>query len=286
MRMKTTYQDFWHRLARIYDEGEAKAIARTVYETRYGLSLADLCMGRDEQIAHEEELQQLLERLEQQEPVQYVLGEARFCNRTFHVEPGVLIPRPETEELCRLVSTVCRPPLTAPSILDIGTGSGCIAITLALDIPDCRVTAWDISPVALRVAGDNARQLGASVTFREVDMLSVPYYPPFGGFGGGFDVIVSNPPYICDSEADEMAANVLEYEPEIALFVPDDDPLRFYRPIMNYAQSALQPDGWLFLEVNPLYEEWIEEHLLELGFAEVRSHDDQYGKTRFISAQR
>jgi release factor glutamine methyltransferase len=170
-------------------------------------------------------------------------------------------------------------------VLDIGTGSGCIAITLALDIPNSQVTAWDISPIALRVASDNAQRLAANVTFKEVDMLSVPYAPPFGGVGGGWDLIVSNPPYICDSEAEEMDANVLDYEPEIALFVPDDDPLQFYVPIMNYAQSALHPGGQLWLETNPLYEEIIEERLLELGF-NVTAHDDQFGKTRFIQAIR
>ena len=166
------------------------------------------------------------------------------------------------------------------SILDIGTGSGCIAITLALDIPNSQVTAWDISPIALRVAKGNAEQLGANVNVIENDMLQQTYQ-----VAPQWDLIVSNPPYICDSEAEEMDANVLDYEPEIALFVPDDDPLQFYVPIMNYAQSALHPGGELWLETNPLYEEIIEERLLELGF-NVTAHDDQFGKTRFIQAIR
>jgi release factor glutamine methyltransferase len=291
------YNELWHQLAPLYGDGEAKAIAQMVYEVRYGLSLSDLYLGKDTQLSADDqaELQEIAERLQQNEPVQYILGVADFCGRTFHVEPGILIPRPETEHLCRLISQSAVLPST-PRVLDIGTGSGCIAITLALDIPGAQVTAWDISPIALRVAKENAQRLGADITFKEVDMLSVPYSPPFDcvphsylqvgeGVGGGFDLIVSNPPYICDSEAEQMEANVLDYEPGLALFVPDDDPLKFYVPIMNYAQSALRAGGQLWLETNPLYEEMIEERLLELGF-KVTAHDDQFGKTRFIQAIR
>ena len=277
MQSIMNYQTLWHQLAKHYDEGEAKAIARMVYEVRYGLSLSDLYMGRDEQVP-QDELQEIVTRLEDDEPVQYVLGQATFCGRSFHVEPGVLIPRPETEELCRWAVSHSRQSAT---ILDIGTGSGCIAVTLALEVADSQVTAWDISPIALRIASENAERLGANVTFIENDMLQQSYQ-----IAPQWDLIVSNPPYICDSEADDMKANVLDYEPEIALFVPDDNPLLFYRPIMNYAQSALHPGGQLFLETNPRYEEFIEEHLLELGFEEVESRDDQFGKTRFIRARR
>ena len=295
------YNELWHQLAPLYGDGEAKTIAQMVYEVRFGLSLSDLYLGKDTQLSLDcqKEVEEITKRLTEHEPVQYVLGVADFCGRQYHVEPGILIPRPETEHLCRLITERAnsqKPIANGQKVLDIGTGSGCIAITLALDIPGAQVTAWDISPIALRVAKGNAEQLGAQVTFKEVDMLSVPYSPPFlppegrsvarnGGVGGGWDLIVSNPPYICDSEAEQMEANVLDYEPEIALFVPDDDPLQFYVPIMNYAQSALHPGGQLWLETNPLYEEIIEERLLELGF-NVTAHDDQFGKTRFIQAIR
>ena len=282
------YNELWHQLAPLYGDGEAKAIAQMVYEVRYGLTLSDIYLGKDTQLSADDqaELKEIAKRLADNEPVQYVLGVADFCGRQYHVEPGILIPRPETEHLCRLITEHVAngsPIRSTRSILDIGTGSGCIAITLALDIPNSHVTAWDISPTALRVAKANAELLGAQVNVEQVDVLSSPSL--WRGMGGGFSLIVSNPPYICDSEADQMEANVLDYEPEIALFVPDDDPLKFYVPIMNLAQSALHPGGQLWLETNPLYEEIIEERLLELGF-NVTAHDDQFGKTRFIQAIR
>ena len=276
------YNKLWHQLAPLYGDGEAKAIAQMVYEVRFGLSLSDIYLGKDTQLSADDqaELKEIAKRLADNEPVQYVLGVADFCGRQYHVEPGILIPRPETEHLCRLITKHVAIGSANRKVLDIGTGSGCIAITLALDIPNSQVTAWDISPIALRVAKGNAEQLGANVNVIENDMLQQTYQ-----VAPQWDLIVSNPPYICDSEAEEMDANVLDYEPEIALFVPDDDPLQFYVPIMNYAQSALHPGGELWLETNPLYEEIIEERLLELGF-NVIAHDDQFGKTRFIQAIR
>ena len=277
-----TYNEMWRKLAQVYDEGEAKAVARMVYEVRYGLTLSDIYIGKDTQLSLDcqAELEEITKRLLDSEPVQYILGQADFYGRTFHVEPGVLIPRPETEHLCSLITKHVAIGSPNRTVLDIGTGSGCIAITLALDIPNSQVTAWDISPIALRVAKGNAEQLGAKVNVVENDMLQQTYQ-----VAPQWDLIVSNPPYICDSEAEQMEANVLDYEPEIALFVPDDNPLQFYVPIMNYAQSALHPGGELWLETNPLYEEIIEERLLELGF-NVIAHDDQFGKTRFIQAIR
>ena len=277
-----TYNELWHQLTPLYGSDEAKAIARMVYEVRYHLSLSDLILGKDTQLSADcqAELGEIAIRLANYEPVQYVLGLADFCGREFHVEPGILIPRPETEHLCRLITKHVANSSPIRTILDIGTGSGCIAITLALDIPNSQVTAWDISPIALRVAQHNAQRLGAGVNIVENDMLQQTYQ-----VAPQWDLIVSNPPYICDNEAKQMEANVLDYEPEIALFVPDDDPLKFYVPIMNYAQSALHAGGELWLETNPLYEELIEERLLELGF-NVKAHDDQFGKTRFIQAIR
>ena len=314
------YNELWHQLAPLYGDGEAKAIAQMVYEVRYGLSLSDIYLGKDTQLSADcqAELEEIAKRLADHEPVQYVLGVADFCGRTFHVEPGILIPRPETEHLCRLIierANSQKPMANGQKILDIGTGSGCIAITLALDIPDSHVTAWDISPTALRVAKANAQRLGAKVTFEEQDILSAPSTPSFRrgmgggsffkgmgggssfrrgmgggsslkGMGGGFSLIVSNPPYICDSEADLMEANVLDYEPALALFVPDDDPLKFYRAIAGLGQRLLNEGGWLYFEINPLYVNELCELLRTMSYHDINIHEDQFGKQRFIRAQR
>ena len=283
------YNELWHQLAPLYGDGEAKAIAQMVYEVRYGLSLSDIYLGKDTQLSADcqAELEEIAKRLADHEPVQYVLGVADFCGRTFHVEPGILIPRPETEHLCRLITERAnsqKPMANGQKILDIGTGSGCIAITLALDIPDSHVTAWDISPTALRVAKDNAQQLGAQVNVEQVDVLSTPSFRR--GMGGGFSLIVSNPPYICDSEADQMEANVLDYEPALALFVPDDDPLKFYRAIAGLGQRMLNEGGWLYFEINPLYVNELCELLRTMSYHDINIHEDQFGKQRFIRAQR
>ena len=269
------YEQLYQRLSNIYDAGEAKAIVRWVLDVRFGLSTADIYCGKVTQLSSNDqaELEKIMQRLEKAEPVQYVLGVADFCGRQFHVAPGVLIPRPETSELCQLIGQD-----GGGDILDIGTGSGCIAITLALDIADSRVTAWDISDDALKIAKGNADKLDANVVFEHRDALAIE--PD----AERWDVIVSNPPYICRKEADEMEENVLRYEPDTALFVPDDDPLLFYRHIMLYAQTALRLGGRLYFEINPIYAGSIVDKLGDLGFTDVSKIDDQYGKTRFIKA--
>ena len=282
------YEQLCQRLFNVYDAGEAKAIVRWVLDVRFGLSTADIYCGKVTQLSSNDqaELEKIMLRLEKAEPVQYVLGVADFCGRQFHVAPGVLIPRPETSELCRIIEEGgTRKEKREYQILDIGTGSGCIAITLALDIPDSKVTAWDISDAALSIAEGNAKALGANVTFQHQDALNIScssfLVPPSSI---NWDVIVSNPPYICRREADEMEENVLKYEPDTALFVPDDDPLLFYRHIMNYAKWALKQGGRLYFEINPLYADSIVEQLLQLGFADAEKINDQFGKTRFIKA--
>ena len=270
-----TYHQLWKRLEKIYGEGEAKAIARMMYEVRYGLSMSDLLMGRDADIAPAE-LEEMAGRLEQCEPIQYVLGQADFCGRSFMVNQHVLIPRPETEELIRLIGDT-QP--SATDILDIGTGSGCIAITLAAKFPEARVMAWDISEEALEVARENAKRNCVNVSFEQVDVLSEP-------IAKGYDLIVSNPPYICQKERMAMEQNVLDYEPHTALFVPDDDPLLFYRAIADLAVHALMPEGWLYFEINPVYAEPLKQMLTEKGFKHIAIHEDQFGKQRMICAQR
>ena len=279
------YQELWRRLAQVYDEGEAKAIARMVYEVRFNLTLSDLFIGKDTQLSANDqaELAEITQRLEQQEPVQYVLGQADFCGRTFLVNQHVLIPRPETEELCRWIISEFRDEsleFRDCSILDIGTGSGCIAITLAAGLPKVEVTAWDISGEALQVARENAKRLHFNVIFELADALNTPLDHE------RWDVIVSNPPYICNKERARIEANVLDHEPHTALFVPDETPLLFYSAIAQYGLTALKTGGRLYFEINPLYAQELAEMLSMMSYHDIEIKIDQYGKQRMIRARR
>lgn len=296
------YETLWHRLTGIYDTDEAKAIVRWALDVRFGLSLTDIVCGKIDEMSETEqsELEAMMQRLEKAEPVQYVVGIAEFCGRTFHVEPGVLIPRPETGELCRWIVEERRRE-GEYQVLDVGTGSGCIAITLALEMPQAKVTAWDISDDALRIAKKNAEALGAEVTFEQRDALNhgdrhsdlrcatiiepVPMIHPVPMIQQ-WDAIVSNPPYVCQKEAATMERHVLEHEPHLALFVPDDDPLRFYRAIAKYGQKTLKPNGLLYFELNPLYAYDTESMVRELGYAETEIKQDMFGKQRFLKAKK
>ncbi len=274
-----TYETLWHSLLSIYDEGEAKAVVRYVLDVRFGLSLSDILCGKVTQLSSDDqaELEKLMHRLINGEPVQYVVGVTDFCGRQFHVESGVLIPRPETAELCQMIKEDS--PLTnSYSVLDIGTGSGCIAITLSLEIPKSQVSAWDISEDALRIAKRNACSAGASIDFERRDILQAQTDV------GRWDIIVSNPPYICYHEKAAMERNVLDYEPHQALFVPDDDPLLFYRIIANYAMNSLRAGGRLYFELNPIYADETAKLVDSIGFIDVSLHADQFGKQRFLKA--
>lgn len=275
-----TYRELWSRLAHIYGEGEAKAITSLVLGVRFGMSVADALCGAVGALGEGDAavLRRIFDRLETGEPVQYVLGQADFCGRTFRVRPGVLIPRPETEELCSWIMSGCGG-CGGLSVLDIGTGSGCIAVTLALGMPGSRVTAWDISPDALAVAEENARLMGAGVAFARQDALAAD------AAGRAWDVIVSNPPYICNKEKTDMRSNVLDYEPHAALFVPDDRPLLFYRAIAAYASRSLRPGGRLYFEINPEYARDMEEMLRTEGFAGIETRADMYGKKRMMRGE-
>ena len=301
IKMKT-YQQLWQSLTPLYDAGEAQAIVRTVLDVKYGMTLTDIICGKVNELSADEErkLEEIIIRLQKGEPVQYVLGEADFAGRTFHVEPGVLIPRPETAELCQWIekdmieksivssgdspedSSGNSPQATddAKLILDICTGSGCIAITLGLNIPNSEVTGWDISEDALRIAQGNAEILKArNVRIEYQDALALPKAAEAA------DLIVSNPPYICEKEKADMEKNVLEHEPSLALFVPDEDPLKFYRAIAEYASSALKSGGALYFEINPIYEKETREMLLKLDFKDIESKEDAFGKKRMMRAK-
>lgn len=275
----------WKRLLPLYDERESRAIVRYLLEEVFHLTLTDIYTGALDNMTSRQ--QQLLEncmiRLKEGEPVQYVVGTAWFCGRPFHVEPGVLIPRPETEALARLVTTwLSNQPGGARgrSVLDVGTGSGCIAITVALDSPGVSVTGWDVSADALRIARHNADKLcdgkKAQVDFVQQDALQAP------GDQETWDVVVSNPPYVCERERSTMSTNVLQHEPATALFVPNDDPLRFYRAITSYAAQALKPHGLLAFECNTVFTQEVEEVLTKAGFAETLVLNDIYDKPRIV----
>ena len=345
-----TYNQLWKRLTAIYNEREAQAIVRTVLDALFGMSLTDICLGKVTQLSADDttRLEKIMQRLEKSEPVQYVLGAEWFAGRLFDVAPGVLIPRPETENLVKwacdeakekekednskeergkeekevskkgeapqkeeqLLSSPLKEEeeglrkgkdasqkeeqhlysllksnkevsekgeeVPHPSILDIGTGSGCIAITVALALPQARVTAWDISTDALAIAAGNAHRLGASVRFEHQDALSAPDDEE------RWDVIVSNPPYICDKERADMSDNVLSYEPELALFVPDSDPLLFYRAIARYASKALKPGGRLLFETNTAYAHEVAQAMANEGFTAIEIRNDCFGKPRMV----
>ena len=282
-----TYTEFWRPLTALYGEGEAKAVASLVMEEHFGLSMADVLCGR---MGDEAELRQIQQRLLTGEPVQYVLGRAEFGGRWFRVAPGVLIPRPETYELCQWVIEEERGEL---SILDIGTGSGCIACTLAAELPQAEVTAWDISETALAIAQDNAFQLGVRVNFEQKDILQISNLRSTSGRLQGKksqisnqNIVVSNPPYICQQERAAMERNVLDFEPSLALFVPDDDPLLFYRAIAGYARQALKPGGALYFEINPLYADPLQSLLSKMAYHAIELREDQYGKPRMMKAIR
>lgn len=296
-----TYQDICQRLTPLYGPQEAKAMTRMLLEDLFSLSFADIFCGATEHLSDADtlRLQQSVARLLDAEPLQYVTGTAFFCGHPFHVAPGVLIPRPETEWIVDTAVNLVTS--SAPRILDIGTGSGCIATSISLALADrhCHTEAWDISEDALRIAADNAERLGADVKFRRRDALRLEEdFPAEENQGGAealsdtnaaaesWNIIVSNPPYICNCEAADMHANVLRHEPHLALFVPDTDPLLFYRAIARYAMRSLRKGGWLLFECNMLYAHDTAQMASDMGFATSVVEDDCFGKPRFVKAQK
>lgn len=278
-----TYEEIWRRLTAVNEQGEAKAIARMLLEEKFDMSLADILCGGVEQLsaADVEWLEQAVSRLEHQEPIQYVLGWAWFCCHRFGVQTGVLIPRPETEWLVdRAVAIAKAAGGRQLRILDIGTGSGCIAISIKKALPEAYVEAWDISDDALAIAAANAKELEADVRLCRRDALSAE------AGAERWDIIVSNPPYICDSERVDMDANVLDHEPSTALFVPDADPLLFYRAITRYALAALNEDGHLLFECNTRYAEATAQMMKSEGMGSADVADDCFGLPRFVDAVR
>lgn len=264
-------------LQAIYPSQELKSLTMMIWCDLLGMDALDVYTGKDINLSESKqyELENILQRLQKNEPIQYICGVARFLCRPFQVATGVLIPRPETEELVELIiNENC---LDAPRILDIGTGSGCIAISLSLAIPQARVIAWDISDEALDIALYNNEVLNATVSFEKRDVMATVEMKQ------QFDVIVSNPPYVTESEKQAMEPNVLEWEPELALFVPDNDPLRFYRRIAVLGRTLLNPGGKLYFEINRMYGVQIARMLTELGYHCPRIVKDISGNDRIVT---
>lgn len=256
---------------------ELQSLAMIICKDLLGLDDLDIYLRKDINLSDNRQclLEQTVKRLKNHEPIQYIRGTADFYGSSFYVEPGVLIPRPETEELVDLILKENSGPVR---ILDIGTGSGCIAVSLAKHLPNGQVDAWDVSDKALTIARKNAVHLGVSVNFAQVDVLCAETERD------KYHVIVSNPPYIAEKERDVMDKNVLDWEPELALFVPDHDPLRFYRRIAQLGLELLVPGGKLYFEINQAYGLETVELLNALNYKHVLLLKDLFGNNRMIKA--
>ena len=277
--MKQLLKKINDAIGALYTQSEVSALSRIIATEQLNISQTNYLLKEPVTLTPEEEenVTDALERLKQKEPIQYILGYSDFCGLRFAVTPAVLIPRPETSELVEWIATESS---TAKSILDIGTGSGCIAVSLATMMPQARVTAWDISTHALAVAQKNSTANGCNVLFEERDILN---YEPTEE---KYDIIVSNPPYIKEVEKKEMEENVLLWEPHLALFVPDNDPLLFYRTITKKAQNMLTPGGKLYFEINREHGADTVAMLQAMNYRNITLRKDLAGNDRMIMAEK
>ena len=282
MAAKTLFNYLISEITSVYEENEAKSIVYLLLEHYLNLSKTDILL--DNFVNQPFDFQDIIIRLKAQEPVQYIIGETEFYGRKFKVTPDTLIPRPETEELVQLVvsswplavGSVAQSPI---SVLDLGTGSGCIAISLACELPNAQVYAYDISEKALKIAKENANRNNVNVIFEQLDILNFPpsSFPPFS-------IIVSNPPYVMNAEKSEMEQNVLDYEPHLALFVEDSNPLIFYKAIAEFAFKNLIINGLCIVEINQAFGLETAELFWNQGFRYVEVVKDMFGKDRMVKA--
>ncbi|MFL5728729.1 MAG: peptide chain release factor N(5)-glutamine methyltransferase [Cytophagaceae bacterium] len=266
----------------MYEDQERFNIAYLILEDLFGITKTDLMLDKKVAEIYPDKIKDIINRLNKAEPIQYILGHTEFYGRKFKVSRHVLIPRPETEELVDLIVQENRK-IKNSSVLDIGTGSGCIAVSLKKEIPGASVFALDISKEALAVAGQNARELGAEAVLIESDIRN---YDKNTFQGMSFNIIVSNPPYVTDSEKTLMHPNVLNYEPETALFVRDEDPLLFYRTIAEFGNKYLKPGGTCYFEINERYGEQIKALFEKNKYINIRIIRDLHGKDRFAAASK
>lgn len=281
VKLREFTADIIKRLSPLYDESEARWLVRTMLESLTGWTRTDILLKADSEVSPrlQSRVETVVKRLLNHEPIQYILGETYWHGLTLKVSPSVLIPRVETSELVDLIEDANKG--SDLNVLDLCTGSGCIAIALARDLPFAHVTAIDLSASALAVAGENAARCKTAIDFLKADVLAPLDIP-----SDSQDIIVSNPPYIDESEARGMDANVLDYEPHMALFVPDDDPLKFYRAISREAIRIARPRGRLYFEINPLHVISLTQLLARDDWQDITTHRDLQGKQRFISASK
>ena len=278
-RVRDIERYYHDELTGLYPDREIGAFVDILFEAYLGWNKAQLLLHRDDTVNQSDLLRfhWAAEDLKHYRPIQYIVGYTDFCDLRLQVHEGVLIPRPETEEIVERIKHTCNP----STILDLCTGSGCIALALAAHFRNAKVYAADISPQALAIAEANATANQLDVSFVPCDILSQA--PPLPH--STFDLIVSNPPYVCDSERRDMSPNVLDHEPALALFVPDNDPLRFYRAIGQYAARHLSPTGMLVLEINEHLGNETCQLLQQLGF-NTTLHKDFRDKSRSITAHK
>ena len=277
MKLKEAIDQLNNGLAGLVEPREAQAMIRIICEDVFNYDQVDMALRQESELPEfaQDRISDIIARLRRHEPLQYIIGSALFHGHRFKVNPAVLIPRPETEQLVDLI--IDENPASDLRVLDMGTGSGCIAISLARALKFPTVDAFDISRDAVAVARENAALLKVKVRLFESDMLSPQP-------SATYDIIVSNPPYICWSEREAMDSNVKDYEPGQALFVPDNDPLLFYKAIAPYAARSLERGGRLYLEINRRFGNEVKRLLEDNGFNEVRIIDDAYDNPRFAAA--
>lgn len=275
-----TVKSLRSQLTPVYGHGEAEAMIRLIFEHLKGWSPVDIIINEPRPLSEymQSRIACIIGRLRNNEPIQYILGTAYFYGFNFKVAPGVLIPRPETEELVDMIVGAHKGPDLR--ILDICTGTGCIAIALARTLPFAHADAIDNSPEALKIAEENVRELKADVSIIDADIF---HWEPERD---AYDIVVANPPYIDASEMKDMAPNVVDYEPHSALFVPDSDPLVFYKRIAGVAYGALRAGGKIYLEINPLHAESLASLFLSKGFVDVAVSLDIHARKRFLSARK
>lgn len=277
---ETLYRNIVSRLEPVHGKEEAQSLSFLLLEYLYAFSRTDILSGKTiEKKGEEQRLNDYIERLNQSEPIQYVLGETEFYGYRFEVNPSVLIPRPETEELVHLILSENKNE-SSLSILDIGTGSGCIAVSLKKEIPHAAVSALDVSEKALATAKKNADLNNAEIFFIHKDVLSTGTELP------RTTIVVSNPPYVTKSEKALMKQNVLAHEPFLALFVEDHDPLLFYRAIAQKAKYSLFPKGKIYFEINEQFGKETAAMLEDTGFGNVKILKDLQGKDRIVRGEK